>query len=248
MNSVGIIGFGRFGKVLVNILQKGFSVKAYDPKSQASFSGLEFVSKEEILKENIIFVAVPIRKFEAVIRELAPKLSEGTTIIDVCSVKIHPVNVMEKFLPQSIGIIATHPLFGPDSVISNDHLKMMMNCTRDTHNQYAFWKGFFTDQSIQIMEMSADQHDRLAAQTQGVTHFMGRILKEYGIRKTAIDTQGFRDLLDLVDQTCNDTWELYTDLQLYNPFTKEMIKNLKEATSTIDKQLQEVNHETLANR
>ena len=28
MNSVGIIGFGRFGKVLANILQKGFTIKA----------------------------------------------------------------------------------------------------------------------------------------------------------------------------------------------------------------------------
>lgn len=27
MNSVGIIGFGRFGKVLANILQKGFTSK-----------------------------------------------------------------------------------------------------------------------------------------------------------------------------------------------------------------------------
>ena len=51
------------------------------------------------------------------------------------------------------------------------------------------------------MEMSPDQHDQMAAKTQGVTHFLGRMLKEYGIRKTSIDTQGFLDLLDLVEQT-----------------------------------------------
>ena len=241
MNTVGIIGFGRFGKVLANILQKGFSVNAYDPKHHASFSGVDFVNLDSLVKEKTIFVAVPIRHFESVITEIAPKLGEGTTIIDVCSVKLHPVKVMEEHLPDSVGIIATHPMFGPDSFISNNRLKMMMNNTRNTHNQFKFWKGFFTDQGIQVMEMSADNHDQMAAQTQGVTHFLGRMLKEYGIRKTAIDTQGFTDLLDLVDQTCNDTWELYTDLQRYNPYTEAMIKKLKRATETLDNRLKELN-------
>jgi len=116
----------------------------------------------------------------------------------------------------------------------------MMNNTRDAHDQFNFWRQFFTDQGIHVMEMSPDLHDRMAAQTQGVTHFLGRMLKEYGIRKTTIDTQGFRDLLDLVDQTCNDTWELYTDLQLYNPYTDDMIDKLKLATAFLDNRLKEL--------
>ncbi len=240
MNSVGIIGFGRFGKVLANILQKGFSIRAYDPKPNASFPSVTFVSLDSVLKEKNIFIAVPIRNFETVIKSISPLLSDKTTVIDVCSVKIHPLAMMEKYLPESVGIIATHPMFGPDSFLSNTRLKMMMNNTRDSQNQFNFWKRFFTNQGIQVMEMSADKHDHLAAQTQGVTHFLGRMLKEFGIRKTPIDTQGFRDLLDLVDQTCNDTWELYTDLQLFNPYTDTMITQLKQATKTLDSQLKEL--------
>ena len=117
---------------------------------------------------------------------------------------------------------------------------MMINNTRDLHDQYSFWKRFFSDQGIQIIEMTPDQHDRLAAKTQGVTHFLGRMLKEFGIKKTSIDTQGFRDLLDLVGQTCNDTWELYADLQLYNPYTEEMVEKLKASTTKLDNQLNEL--------
>ena len=240
MNSIGIIGFGRFGKILANILQKGFAIKAYDPKIIGEFSKVEFTDLESILKEKVIFIAVPIRQFESVITEISPNLSEGTTIIDVCSVKKHPTKIMENNLAENIGIIATHPMFGPDSFISNNHLKMMMSNTRNVYDQFKFWRQFFTDQGIQVMEMSPDQHDRMAAQTQGVTHFLGRMLKEYGIRKTTIDTQGFRDLLDLVDQTCNDTWELYTDLQLYNPYTNDMIDKLKLATVSLDNRLKEL--------
>ncbi|MBT7118576.1 MAG: prephenate dehydrogenase/arogenate dehydrogenase family protein, partial [Candidatus Marinimicrobia bacterium] len=210
------------------------------PKPIGEFPGVEFTDLESILKEKVIFVAVPIRHFESLVKEISPHLSEGTTIIDVCSVKMHPAKIMENNLPENIGIIATHPMFGPDSFISNNRLKMMMNNTRDTHDQFNFWRQFFKDQGIHVMEMSPEQHDRMAAQTQGVTHFLGRMLKEYGIRKTTIDTQGFRDLLDLVDQTCNDTWELYTDLQLYNPYTDDMIDKLKLAMASLDNRLKEL--------
>ena len=240
MNSVGIIGFGRFGKVLANILQRGFAIKAYDPKPAGPFPGVQFLDLDTVLNEKVVFIAVPIRHFESVIVDISTKLKKETTLIDVCSVKNYPVNIMLKILPDHIGVIATHPMFGPDSYMSNSNLKMMINNTRDLYNQYSFWKRFFSDQSIQIIEMTPDQHDRLAAKTQGVTHFLGRMLKEFGIKKTNIDTQGFRDLLDLVGQTCNDTWELYADLQLYNPYTEDMVEKLKASTNKLDNQLNEL--------
>ena len=240
MKSVGLIGFGRFGKVLANILQKGFAIKTYDLTPPHTFTGVEIADLTTVLKEEVIFIAVPIRHFESVIQNIASKLSEQALVIDVCSVKKYPTEVMKKILPEQVSIIATHPMFGPDSYSSNNRLKMMMDNTRDHHNQFSFWKQFFTDQGIQVMEMSPDQHDKLAAKTQGVTHFLGRMLKEYGISKTVIDTQGFRDLLDLVDQTCNDTWELYTDLQLYNPYTKDMIKNVKLAMESLDNRMEKL--------
>ena len=240
MNSVGIIGFGRFGKILANILQKGFNIKVYDKKTKDSFHGIEYTSLNNIMNEKNIFIAVPIREFENIINKISPLLKKGTTIIDVCSVKKYPTEIMIKKLNPDIGIIATHPMFGPDSFLSNNKLKMMLNNTRDVNQIFNFWKQYFKDQGIKVIEMTPDQHDLMAAKTQGVTHFLGRMLKEFGIHKTQIDTQGFSDLLDLVDQTCNDTWELYSDLQLFNPYTSTMIKNLKSATDSLDNRLKEL--------
>ena len=237
MNSVGIIGFGRFGKVLANLLKKGFQVKVFDNNSNVYLPGTQFVDKKTILSEKTIFVAVPIRNFESVIKEIANDLFEGQTIIDVCSVKMYPINIMKKHLPNNINIIGTHPMFGPDSFESNSKLKMMLNNVRSNVKIFQFWKQYFNDQKIQILEMSPNEHDILAAKSQGITHFLGRTLKEFGINKTSLDTQGFRDLLDLVDQTCNDSWELFKDLQHFNPHTKEMINKLMKATNTIEKEL-----------
>jgi 6-phosphogluconate dehydrogenase (decarboxylating) len=40
MKSVGVIGLGRFGKVLVNILQKGYLINAYDINDKAPISNV----------------------------------------------------------------------------------------------------------------------------------------------------------------------------------------------------------------
>ena len=76
MESVGLIGFGRFGKVLANILQRGFSIKTYDLNPPDTFTGVEITDLKTVLKEKVIFVAVPIRHFESVIKNIAPYLTE----------------------------------------------------------------------------------------------------------------------------------------------------------------------------
>jgi prephenate dehydrogenase len=234
MNTVGIIGFGRFGKVLATILQKGFSINIYDVKRSNSLDNISFVTLDEVLNERVIFIAVPIHNFENLLKKISKAIKINRTIIDVCSVKIHTAKVMLKYLPSGVGILSSHPMFGPDSILTNEKLKMMMHRTRDCHNQYSFWEKYFKDQNIEILNMSPEKHDKLAARTQGITHFLGRSLKKFGISKTNIDTQGFRVLLNLVDQTCNDSWELYSDLQSYNPYTKDMIHRLKKSFEEVE--------------
>ena len=86
MNSVAILGYGRFGQVLAKLLSSHYRVKVYDPKPQTD-SRVEFVTLEELLNEAFLFVAVPINQFESVIQSIAPRLSSQTTVFDVCSIK-----------------------------------------------------------------------------------------------------------------------------------------------------------------
>ncbi|MEE9165960.1 MAG: prephenate dehydrogenase/arogenate dehydrogenase family protein [Candidatus Neomarinimicrobiota bacterium] len=233
MTSIGIIGFGRFGGVLGKILSDDFKVKAYDEKVQDEQFGVEITGIDTVLKEKSIFVAVPIRAFKEVILDISPRLSGRTTILDVCSVKVYPATVMKEALPDHIGIITTHPLFGPDSITRPKGLTMMMHPTRDNYDMFPFWKEYFESKAIKVVEMTPEEHDRLAARTQGVTHFVGRVLKEAGVEPTEIDTLGFRDLLHVIDQTCHDSWELFTDLQNFNPYTLPIIETLESAIETI---------------
>jgi len=224
MNKVSIIGFGRFGAMLHALLTKGFEVDVYD-KNPVDNEEVNEVSLEEALKNDTIFIAVPIRDFEDLVVDISTRIQSGKTIIDVCSVKVFPKKVMVDNLPEKTDIIATHPLFGPDSLKDSGSV-MTMEAVRNSFERYNFWKNYFESQNIIIEEISADDHDMMAARSQGLTHFVGRVIDDFGTNQTRIDTEGYKALHKLVNQTCNDSWDLFEDIQNYNPYTEKMISEL----------------------
>ena len=231
MNRVSIIGFGRFGAMLHSLLSKGFEVDVFD-KNSIDNSDVNEVSLEDALQNETIFIAVPIRDFENLVKEISKKISSGKTVIDVCSVKVFPKKVMLDNLSNETDIIATHPLFGPDSLKDSGSV-MTMESVRNTFGRYDFWKNYFESQNISIEEISAEEHDMMAARSQGLTHFVGRVIDDFGSNQTRIDTEGYKALHKLVNQTCNDTWELFEDIQNFNPFTEKMISELNESFEKI---------------
>ena len=231
MNRVSIIGFGRFGAMLHSLLSKGFEVDVFD-KNSIDNSDVNEVSLEDALQNETIFIAVPIRDFENLIKDISKKISREKTVIDVCSVKVFPKKVMLDNLSNETDIIATHPLFGPDSLKDSGSV-MTMESVRNTFGRYDFWKNYFESQNISIEEISAEEHDMMAARSQGLTHFVGRVIDDFGTNQTRIDTEGYKALHKLVNQTCNDTWELFEDIQNFNPFTEKMISELNESFEKI---------------
>ena len=231
MNRVSIIGFGRFGAMLHSLLSKGFEVDVFD-KNSIDNSDVNEVSLEDALRNETIFIAVPIRDFENLVKDISKKISSGKTVIDVCSVKVFPKKVMLNNLSNETDIIATHPLFGPDSLKDSGSV-MTMESVRNTFGRYDFWKNYFESQNILIEEISAEEHDMMAARSQGLTHFVGRVIDDFGTNQTRIDTEGYKALHKLVNQTCNDTWELFEDIQNFNPFTEKMISELNESFEKI---------------
>jgi hypothetical protein len=47
-----------------------------------------------------------------------------------------------------------------------------------------------------------------------------------------IMTRGFEDILGIIEQTNHDTWQLFHDLQYYNPYTRQMRDDLLRAFNT----------------
>ncbi|MDC7225554.1 MAG: prephenate dehydrogenase/arogenate dehydrogenase family protein [Spirochaetales bacterium] len=141
---------------------------------------------------------------------------------------------MEELLPESTGIIATHPMFGPDSGRNGvKGLPMVFHPVRDCEGSGKgcgdYWRSVFDEMGLVIHDMTPDEHDQEAAFTQGITHFVGRVLKELELKDSVIATLGYTKLQEIVEQTCNDPLQLFLDLQRYNPHTEEMRVRLQKA-------------------
>jgi arogenate dehydrogenase (NADP+) len=244
--TAGVIGFGRFGSLWASILQDDFNVTVFDSDSEAraraAASGFSSGSLRETLAAEAIFYCVPISELEPTVRTHLPHFLElgGTrTLIDVLSVKVHARDVFERYLPPSYHALLTHPLFGPDSVAAGGLAgqSIVIDGVRLPDGALGAWDEYFTSKGLVVVIMDADEHDRLAADSQGVTHFVGRTLERFGFVPTPIDTLGTKRLHDVATQVRNDTWRLFLDLQTQNPHTRAMRVRLSEAQDAVFDQL-----------
>ena len=232
---VGVYGLGRFGSFWAEHLARHFPVSVYSRNpDRPTPHGTTRVSEAEVLDAETLILCVAISAFEGVVSSIAPALRPGMEVLDTCSVKVHPAAVMEKFLPVQVGILATHPMFGPDSAQRGlAGLPMILSPVRMSEDRVGWWRGLFESLGLRVVTMRPEEHDREAAFTQGIAHYIGRVLADLKLQPSDIGTVGYQKLLEIMEQTCNDPWQLFLDLQRYNPFTREMRQQLHSSLDRI---------------
>ncbi|MBN2354137.1 MAG: prephenate dehydrogenase/arogenate dehydrogenase family protein [Spirochaetales bacterium] len=235
--TVGVYGLGRFGLFWARLLSGRFEVKAYSRTKRDELpAGVTWAGEDDVCACDALFFCVAISAFEDVLGAVRGKVKPPTVVFDTCSVKVFPAGLMERLLDPGVRIIATHPMFGPDSGSAGvAGLPIVMYPVRADRETAGFWKDYFLSLGLQYIEMDPAAHDREAAFTQGITHYMGRVLADLSLKKSPIATLGYRKLLEIVEQTCNDPWQLFLDIQRYNPYTKDMRVNLHRSLEKIYK-------------
>jgi len=233
--TVGVYGLGRFGSFWAEQLARSVPVRAYSRSADRTTpAGVTRVGEDEVLAQPVVILCVAISAMEEVLKRARGRLSREVLVMDTCSVKTYPVGLMEKYLPATASILGTHPMFGPDSAAAGvAGLPMILCPVRISARDQESWRSFFSALGLAVTVMSADDHDREAAFTQGVAHYIGRVLSDLGVRKSPIGTVGYNKLLEIVQQTCNDPWQLFLDLQRYNPHTREMRERLEKSLRAV---------------
>ena len=228
---IGIYGLGRFGALWAALLSDAFMVKAYsrNPDRPAPV-GVKRVEKEEMCACDTVFLCVAISALEEVLEDISGLVKPGAIVADTCSVKMYPVRVMRELLPDTVAILGTHPMFGPDSAkYGTAGLPIVMTPVHGSERAVETWTKPFKEMGLDVYTLTPEKHDKEAAYTQGVTHFIGRVLDDLSLEPSEIGTFGFGKLLEIIEQTCNDPWQLFLDLQRYNPYTKEMRVKLQKS-------------------
>jgi len=238
---IGIIGFGRFGKLTAGYLAEDFEVLVFNPTDKSAEikkTGARKASLEKVCQQKIVILCVPISTFEQVLVEIGPLLKKDVLVVDVCSVKVYPAQWMKKSLPETVSILATHPIFGPDSAADSlKGRKIFLSPIRITKKQYQKIKTYLASKELILIESTPEDHDEQIATSLALTHFIGRTLSAFGAAARNIDSEGYKRLLHILDVVEHDTWQLFYDMHQYNPYAKEKRAAFIQAMQNINERL-----------
>lgn len=238
---IGILGFGRFGKLMARNLAADFDVRVCDPaavEANIHSAGARPADLAAVGESDIVVLAVPISRMQAALQQVRPHLKAGRLVVDVCSVKERPIRWMQDLLPEDAEILGTHPMFGPDSAADSLQGRKIVLCrVRVAAERYEKIRRYLASRGLAVIETSAVEHDRQIAVSLALTHFIGRALAGMGAKPQDIDTEGYRRLLRILEVVENDTWQLFEDMNRFNPYAEKTRQAFLRALETIERKL-----------
>lgn len=234
MVTIGIIGFGSFGKFLAEKLSSYAKVVVYSPSGTLSSWS---VSLKEVAQVDYLIPAIPLESYKSVLSTIKPFLKQNTVVVDVCSVKVKPIEIIKELLPEQ-PVVATHPMFGPESANNGitGHTIILCKEVSDT-NGYEVIKKFAQKVDLRVIEMSCEEHDKEIAVVQGLTFFVARTLKTMGMHNQKLYTPSFQRLLNIVELEKHHSQQLFETIQLGNPFTDSVRNEFIKTAKNLNKKL-----------
>ena len=238
---IGIIGFGVFGQLAAKHLKKHAKVFAFDTNGslakQAIEMGVVFTSLEVAASRKVVVFAVPISKMRASLEQAKKYVRPEAIVFDTCSVKEFPARLMKKMLPPKCAIIATHPLFGPQSAKKGIRgLRIVVCPVRSSKKELQKAVGFLRQLGLHVLVCSPEEHDRQLAHTQALMHFVLFAWKQDAANaRREFATVSYLKLLEAARLIENDSAQLIFDMQKHNRFAGLERKKLLRRLAALDK-------------
>jgi len=240
--SIGIIGFGAFGKLIAYHIAGHFDMFAYDPlpslNDEAISLGTTLTSLATAACCDVVVVSTPVSCCEEIVTSIASFCRPGSLVIDVGSVKVKPSEIMDRILPSHVNIVATHPLFGPQSARNGiKGLKIAICPIRG--NSHRLLAAFLRKQlGLQIIFTTPQEHDREVATVQGLTHLIAKVLLDMGPMPTRMTTRSFDLLVEAIAMVRHDAPEVFEAIEKSNPYAPEVRRRFFELATDLKLELE----------
>ncbi|KAF6162652.1 hypothetical protein GIB67_013266 [Kingdonia uniflora] len=112
---------------------------------------------------------------------LGSRLKRNTLFVDALSVKEFPRSLFFRILPKNFDVLCTHPMFGPESGRNGwnglpfVYDKVRIGRDESRVNRCERFLNIFVQEGCRMEEMSCKEHDKNAAESQFITHTVGRL-------------------------------------------------------------------------
>lgn len=242
MSTIAFVGYGRFGSALASLFQEaGDRVRAFD-EAAAIPDGVRAASlSEAVLGADFVVVAVPVPHIATALRAALPHLVPTQIVLDVGSVKVAPTAALAAILGRDIPWAATHPLFGPVSLLRGERPLRAVVCPNAVHpGAVAEVHALFARIGCEVLEQDADAHDRAMARTHAMAFFIAKGLMDAGVpADLPYAPPSFQSIARTIEAVRADAGHLYAALHRENPYAAEARRAFREALASADHDLLE---------
>jgi len=238
--TVGLIGYGRFGKLAARYIAGYANVVVFDPARKVARSrgkNIRVASIAEAAGQDVVILAVPVSSLRNVLRSIRLLVRPGSLILDVCAVKVKPIAWMKRLLPRHVHILGTHPLFGPDSAALSLKGHTIVLCpVRCPVRQLRQTSRILRKAGLKVVRMTPAQHDRLVAVPLFIAQYLGRVAAKVA-PSLQIAAPSSKKLNEVARMAENDSSQMFRDLYRYNPYTHRALKQIHRFTARTAKEL-----------
>ena len=241
MKQIGFIGFGNFGKFIIPHLKPYFDISIYDVKDyskEVETMGCNWGSLAAVASKDAVILGVPVQYLENLLIDIKDHVKHTALVIDISSVKVKPIQLMQKYLPETVELIGTHPLFGPQSGKYGIAGLNLVVCPVRSKKAKSLINFFSNVLQLNVLERTPVVHDQQMAYVQALTHFIGRAVNEMDIPDVEQKTPAYQSLLDIKRNLGRDSMDLFLTIEKENPYAKAVRDQFIEELNILNKKLE----------
>jgi prephenate dehydrogenase len=165
---------------------------------------------------------VIVASFEPVVREIQPHIQAKQIIIDLTSIKVHTVGVMQQHLKEGL-TLGVHPMFGPGAP-SVAGQNFILTPTSDQEAALARKIGdYLLAREARVTLMTPQEHDDMMTVVLGLPHFIAIVAADTLLslgdpeQARAVSGTTYKLLLTLAESVISEDPEFYASLQMSLP-------------------------------
>jgi len=236
--TIGIIGgagqFGSFVAAQIRDFDPKITVRSYDTGRETDWRC------EEVITSDIVIFTVPPNDYENSLRELVPRMPRRSIIVDVCTVKVRTLRVLQE-VADGRPYVSCHPMFGPQSFFDNGNtLKglqlVLCEATLAPSAREAMMR-LFHKLELRVVEMTADAHDDMEAIVQLLPQHVGCVVNRAGfsIAQIGVRTKAGEHFFRAMEIMAGDR-ELFRQASAMNPYWPKVLAQyeLADAQHNLD--------------
>jgi prephenate dehydrogenase len=194
-------------------------------------------SMETVTQADVIILSVPVDSFEQVVKQIAPYTRSEQIIVDITSIKVHPVAAMHQHIKTGL-VLGTHPVFGPGArSLSNQNFVLTPTSDEETFLARKV-EQYLVKRSARVTLITPKEHDEMMAVVLGLSHFIAIVTGDALVsldkfpQMKEIGGTTYRALLTLVESVVSEDPELYASLQMNLPGMAEIETLFQKSAKT----------------